>query len=82
MRERTAVIFLVAVMAVAEDPTLPDIWRVVEDSYDSTLTINFPDLVSLKCDGVAGGGVAGTKGEEGENGKGGKERKGKVRDEP
>lgn len=36
---------MVAVMAAATaDPTLPDIWKVVEDSYDSTLTINFPDL--------------------------------------
>nr|XP_045606621.1 uncharacterized protein LOC123763528 [Procambarus clarkii] len=30
--------------AVKDDPILPDIWTVVEGSYDSDVTVNFPDL--------------------------------------
>ncbi|KAK8405613.1 hypothetical protein O3P69_001851 [Scylla paramamosain] len=42
-------VVVVAVLAVmvagqGETPDLPDIWKVVEDSYDSYLTVNFPDL--------------------------------------
>lgn len=36
------VLMVLVMMVAAEDPILPDIWKVVEDSYDSTVTINFP----------------------------------------
>ena len=40
-------VLMVMVAGQGETPDLPDIWKVVEDSYDSRLTINFPDLVSV-----------------------------------
>ncbi|XP_045101061.1 uncharacterized protein LOC123498049 [Portunus trituberculatus] len=43
----TVVVVAVLTVMVAgqgETPDLPDIWKMVEDSYDSLLTVNFPDL--------------------------------------
>ncbi|XP_069983489.1 uncharacterized protein [Penaeus vannamei] len=37
--------FTTAVVHGVEEPTLPDIWLVVEDSYDSNVMVTFPDLL-------------------------------------
>ena len=47
-----AAVVVVVVAVEEEHPDLPDIWKVVEGSYDSHVIINFPDLVSLKACGA------------------------------